>query len=256
MAGEAEIRALLSTTSVPDEVVDDVLRSGATVWLMSERADVLALDVALCHPRLRSGEVRVAARPTSAPFTWRLTVVAPDRAGLLADLAAALALDGLAVHRSSGTTWDGGRLALLSLRVSDPASRRLADADWDEIGGRLREAARGAPGRDVPHVAPWPPVRVRTTPQPGSRTLVTVLAPDSVGLLWAVASWFTAQAANIEAAHVHTDGGDAYGTFLVSGAIDPAALMTHLSGRPAAPSLVQSLANLATSPLRRLRSGS
>jgi [protein-PII] uridylyltransferase len=196
--------------------------------------------------------VRVAARPTSSPFTWRLTVVAPDRAGLLADLAAALALDGLAVRRSSGTTWDGGRLALLSLRVADPANRRLADDDWSDIGGRLREAARGGAGRDVPHVAPRPPVRVRTTPQPGSRTLVTVLAPDAIGLLWSVASWFTAHGANIEAAHVHSEGEDAYGTFLVGGPVDATALMTHLSGRPAAPSLVQSIANLAAGPLRRL----
>ena len=94
---------------------------------MSERPAVLAADLALCHPPLAPDEVRAVARPMEAPSTFRVTVVATDRPGLLADTAAALAEEDMTVrlgvrgdvdrsgHRPAlahGRLDDGGRSAL------------------------------------------------------------------------------------------------------------------------------------------------
>src|SRR5207302_3307749 len=55
------------------------------LWLMSAAPAVLAGDLALCHPKLRRDEVRAVARSIAGSDRVRLTVVAADRPGLLAD---------------------------------------------------------------------------------------------------------------------------------------------------------------------------
>lgn len=87
----AEVASVLRRTRVPQLTVRTLLRDAPPLWLMSESAPILAGDLALCHPKPRKGEVRAVARPIESSGAVRLTVVAADRPGLLADSAAVLA---------------------------------------------------------------------------------------------------------------------------------------------------------------------
>ena len=61
--------------------------------------------------------------------------------------------------------------------------------------------------------------------------LVTVEAPDRVGLLWAIASWFETGGYNVVAARLSDDGkGRASDTFLVDRAPDVDQLLARLAG--------------------------
>ena len=110
-----ELRSLLRRTTIPMAVVTRLLAGASPLWTMSERPSVLAADLALCHPPLADAEVRAVARPMEDPTTFRLTVVAADRPGLLADTAAALADQHLMVLSASVATWSDRGIALHAL---------------------------------------------------------------------------------------------------------------------------------------------
>jgi hypothetical protein len=229
MATAADVRELLTETSLPAGLVDALLAGAPATWLMGEPADVLASDLALCHPPLAEGEVRAVASETEEEGKARLTVVAPDRPGLLATVADALAAHGLWVTSVRGTAWADPRLALLSLFVkADPVA--AGEVPWDAVGDELRGALRG--GRDRPmQFRPTPPVEVTASPQEAGRSLVTLDAPEQLELLWAAARWFEDRGANIEAASIDSAKEVFHGTFLVAGpALDPAGLAADLSG--------------------------
>jgi predicted amino acid-binding ACT domain protein len=224
----AELRNLLRPTTIPAAVVARLLAAASPLWMMSEPPSVLAADLALCHPRLAAGEVRAVARAMDDPSTFRLTVVAADRPGLLADTAAVLAAEGLGVRSASVATWADADIALHSLTVTSAGT----DPDWDALGVRLRAAAD-----EVPALRFRPAGRATVTAaggQPG-RSTVKVIAPDRLGLLEAVSRWFADHGVSVEAAEITTRDGIATDRFLVSGEVDPAALAAHLSPAPPAP---------------------
>src|SRR3954471_744017 len=95
MATTDEVRDLLSTTSLPADLVDDLLTEASAAWLLGETAPTLAADLALCHPPLGAEEVRAVVQPTTTAGTSRLCVVTHDRPGLLAGIAGAVAIHGL-----------------------------------------------------------------------------------------------------------------------------------------------------------------
>ncbi len=65
------------------------------------------------------------------------------------------------------------------------------------------------------------------------RVLVTVHAPDRVGLLAAIAAWFEDRGANVEACHAsHDEDGRAHDVFVVAGAVDADELAAALGGQP------------------------
>ena len=109
---------------------------------MSERPAVLAADLALCHPPLAVAEVRAVARPMDTASTFRVTVVAADRPGLLADTAAALADEDLTVVSASVATWTDPDIALHSLTV---VSTSVGTPRWDDVGGRAASDGDGLP---------------------------------------------------------------------------------------------------------------
>ena len=71
-----------------------LLKGVSPLWLLSAPPSVLAADLTLCHPRPKGTELRAVVQPVGTSGTHRLTVVAPDRAGLVADTVAILAADG------------------------------------------------------------------------------------------------------------------------------------------------------------------
>jgi hypothetical protein len=233
MATAADVRDLLTETSLPAGLVDTLLAGASATWLMGEPADVLASDLALCHPPLAEGEVRAVVHETGEEAKVRLAVAAPDRPGLLAGVAGAVAAHGLTVTSVRGTAWAEPRLALLSVFVQ--ADPEAGEVPWDAVGEELRGALKGGRVRTM-HFRPAPPVEVTASPQEAGRWVVTIDAPEQLELLWAAARWFEEGGANIEAASIDSARGRFHGTFLVAGpALNPAGLAASLSGMPAQP---------------------
>ncbi len=250
-----QVRALLVGTAIPRAVADALVAEAPPLWLVSDAPGSLAADLALCHPPLRPGEVRAVALPVDpgpavvddaldgrGPLTaeerrsgagtaLRLTVVAADRPGLLADTTAVLAEAGLSVSSASAMTWparDGAPALAVHGLVVDPGSV-LAEGDFGDLGRRLRLAAAGfAP---EPDFHPLGPAHVEVSGDPAHRATVTVTARDQLGLLWATCRWFADHDVTIETVHATTSAGVARDGFVVLGACDPGALAERLSVR-------------------------
>jgi len=226
VASVSEVKSLLVDTTMPQRVIDDLLDQASALWLMSVPAEVLAGDLVLCHPALGEHEVRAAAHPTDDGGI-RLTVVAHDRPGLLADTAAVLAAEGLSISAASAMSWTGSGLALHALTVTDAA---LTSARWARLGARLQGL-----GTEAPPTVDFTPIgRATATSSPSGmgRCVVTVTAPDQVGLLCAICRWFAEHGASIEAAHVGATEGEVEDHFIVVGHPDVTGLAARLTGTP------------------------
>lgn len=195
-ASISQLHELLGRTTLPPRVTTQLLDGVSPLWVLSESPEVLATDLVLCHPKFRTGEVRAVARPMPDGTTFRLTVVAGDRPGFLADTAATLADEGVSIEAASVTTSPGGRVALHALTVR--SRTEFDEQRWTSIGSRLRATA-----------------------------------PNCLGLLAPTCRWFADQGLSIEAADISTVLDNADDVFLVDGDCDTELLARHLSGRSA-----------------------
>jgi hypothetical protein len=213
-------------------MVNELLNHVSAAWLLGEPAEVVAADLALCHPPLGRDEVRAVAWPTDAPGVHRLTVVSHDRPGQLVRLAGALTEQGVFILGGSASALSmGGSAAVPADRVAIQRLSVTGSSQWEAIGARLRDIL--GRGEDVaPDFTPLAPVEVDCQPQGSGLALVTVKAPDRPGLLWAVASWFHAVGADVQAYRADSDGNTAVDSFLVRGRIDAHALAGALGGVP------------------------
>ena len=186
---------------------------------------MLAADLALCHPRLRAGEVRAVARQIPGSNSFRLTVIAPDRAGLLADTAATLASEGVSIGSASVMTWPAEGLALHAITVH--SERGFDQRRWAAIGERLSGMrSEGAPV--FPYVASGR-ARVTRTGEGDGRSSVRITVGDRLGVLSTVCRWFADHGVSIDAADIGTVDGVVKDVFLVRGDFDVDALADHLS---------------------------
>ncbi len=243
-ANVEHLRDLLGRTTVPRRVANRLLDGVSPLWVLSESTAVLAADLALCHPKLHRDEVRAVARQMPGSNTFRLTVVAPDRPGLLADTAATLAAEGVSILSASVMTWPTDRLALHAITVQ--SDRHFDSRRWADIGTRLSDMAAGAP------TFPFRPTgraRVTRTGEGDGRSCVRVTAPDRIGVLSTVCRWFADRGVSIDAADISTVDGTVKDVFLVRGDFDIDELAAHLSG-----STNRSPANVLA-PLRALVCG-
>jgi pimeloyl-ACP methyl ester carboxylesterase/predicted amino acid-binding ACT domain protein len=217
-----EVTALLKQTSLSRRSARGLVDSAPPLWLMSESAGVLAGDLALCHPKLRPGEVRAVARPIEGSDSVRLTVVAADRRGLLADSAAVLASSKLSITHASAATWPLLNLALHSFVVEGGGC--LHASDWEELGERLR--VMGVCGSaPVPLIGSQGAARITVQGGAGGdRSMVTITQRDHLGLLSSLCRAFAALGANIESLHARTLNGTARDMFLVVGDVDAQSL--------------------------------
>jgi glycine cleavage system regulatory protein len=228
-ANAEQMRDLLRGTTVPARAAARMLEDASPLWIVSEAPAVLAADLALSHPRLGRDEVRAVAREMPSANTYRLTVVATDRPGLLADTAAALSEEGVSIVAASATTWSKQRLALHAVTVR--SATEFDDARWVAIGARLRAMER-APTRPFPFV-PSGRAHVTQSGEGDGRSVVRVTAPDQLGLLSAICRWFADHDLAIEAAAIETIDAEAKDVFVVHGRCDVRGLARHLSGDPA-----------------------
>ncbi len=220
-----EVIELHSATDFPADLAHELVTTASPLWLLTDQPEALATDIALCHPPLATGEVRAATRLTAGSHRVRLTVVAADRPGLLADTAAVLAVEGYSVSWASACSWPALNLALHTL-VFDPGEA-LNPNRWEELSVRLRTLGRKS--RAKPAFQPIGPAQVTVNGTSASDTVVEVSAPDSVGLLWAICRWFADHDITIASAHACTNYGMADTAFIVHGSCDPNALAGYLS---------------------------
>ncbi len=234
---------LLSMTTVPKRTMHRMLDGLSHHWLLSDSADVLAADLALCHPKLAKDEVRVVVRPIDSGAAERVTVLAADRPGLLADTTAVLANEGLSVVGASVQTWAEQGLALHSLTVVptpfwwdstlepatlEPATLEPAAGErWQRVGQRLQAASTS----DV-SVADFQArgrVDVSVAGAGEGKSIVSITAIDRPGLLHAICRWLADHEVSVEAASVATVGSSVHDVLVVNGNLDPVAMSNDLS---------------------------
>ena len=204
---------------------------------------MLAADLVLCHPRVRPGEVRAVARQLPDGDRFRLTVVAQDRRGFLADTTAVLATAGVSVDRASVMTWPEHHLAVHALTVRSEGG---IDAGlWEQVGARLQASAE-TPVRML--FRPSGRARVTTTGAGTGTSIVRVNAPDDIGLLSATCRWFADHGISIEAAGIDTANGIANDVFLIDADCDTRQLAAHLSRAPRRSSPCMRLLRLVLDP--------
>lgn len=248
MAGADEIARLLAGTTIPSPVIEELVGTASSLWLMSAPAAVLAKDLVLCYPALGHNEVRAVAHPLDGGLT-RLSVVARDREGFLADTAAVLASEGVSVISASAVTWATVGMALhaLTVRAGQTTSR------WDELGARLRAVAAGAQVSVA--FKPTGRAEVVCSPRTGDRRVLSVSAEDQVGLLWAICRWLADHGLNIESAHIDELGGRASDRFVIIGESDVSGLRAYLTipSRGVIGQAVDLVARAAGLPCRSVR---
>jgi [protein-PII] uridylyltransferase len=211
-----EVRGVLAFSRVPRELSDELLDDAPELWLRGESPDVIAGDVALCHPPLSTREVRVWCAPALIAGALRVSVLAHDRPGLLAATTGALAHAGLSVIQAVAMTWPVRGWALQRALVADPKARSTRPVERDLLCAQLRAAVRDGPVTDVTFT-PAGPVDVSASPEPGGRQLLCVRAPDRPGLLWAVSAWLERSNCNVLVARATPAGLQVQDTFLVDG---------------------------------------
>lgn len=226
MATAREVAALLGGTSVPPALSRALVGGAPDLWLNSGSASTLAADLVLAHPELSGGEVRAAATVARDRRSWRLTVAAHDRPGLLADTAGLIAQRGITVSGAAAATWQQPALAIHALTMPAPLpSPPLLHA----LGASLRLLASGLEAPPVPAFKAVGRASVSCVGAIGEEKLLRVTATDQVGLLWAMARWLADSGCSIQAAWLATTAGEANDVLAVRGEPDCAAMADHLS---------------------------
>ncbi|WP_185994981.1 [protein-PII] uridylyltransferase [Nocardioides campestrisoli] len=160
-------------------------------------------------PGLLDGSEPVAVQVEPSDDGSRITVLAPDRVGLLADVAGALALHRVSVR--GARAWAQGELGVSQWEVSDPeldatVLRQRLEA---VVEGRVEVAAR-LRKPDTRGLDPSVAVRPEASRQ---ATVLEVRAADRPGLLHHVLAAVAALGMTVRSAHVDTLGPQAVDVF-------------------------------------------
>jgi [protein-PII] uridylyltransferase len=172
----------------------------------SPRADQLALIAGGGPAALVNGE--------------EVTLVAPDRPGLLWQAAGVLASHRLIVRSANVSTCEGTALTVLRVapEFGDAPDAALVAADLRRmLDGRMDVADRlRSRTRPAPHVPGLPPPKV-TLVDDASRaaTVVEIRAHDEPGLLWRIGRALGECGLDVRAARVETLGAEAVDVFYV-----------------------------------------
>ncbi|MEZ0342611.1 [protein-PII] uridylyltransferase [Mycobacterium sp. pV006] len=183
--------------------------------------------------------VHVELAATDSPYIYQVTMIAPDRRGLLSKAAGVLALNALRVHSASvnGTRGSAVNTFVVSPHFGSPPAAELLrqqlilaiDGELDVVGALEKKGADasaggrvGEPRPAVPTIAPAAPPRVLWHDGADSAALVAeVRATDRTGLLAVLTGVFERAGVDIGWAKVTTLGSsvvDVFGIVAPAGA--------------------------------------
>jgi [protein-PII] uridylyltransferase len=179
---------------------------------------------------LRPGQVALAeaGQPAAMVTGTEVTVVAPDRPGLLWQAAGVLASHRLAVRSANATSH--GAMAVTSFTVAHPYGeppdaglvtselRRVLAGELNVADQLRRQGMLGTPARGADR--PWlaPPKVTLVDDASRTATVVEVRAHDAPGLLWRIGRALGECGLDVRAARVETLGAEAVDVFYVVGA--------------------------------------
>jgi [protein-PII] uridylyltransferase len=173
---------------------------------------------------LRDDQLALAAGggPAATVRGSEVTVVAPDRPGLLWRAAGVLASHRLAVRSANATSVEGTAVTVFDVQpeFGDPPDATLVAGDLRrmllgrlDVAGRLDRRARAALPRGFAVPAP----RVTLVDEASeTATVVEVRAHDAPGLLWRVGRALGERGLDVRAARVETLGAEVVDVFYVT----------------------------------------
>ncbi|MFT4287263.1 [protein-PII] uridylyltransferase [Nocardioides sp.] len=189
----------------------DLARRAGAVLADGTAPQLLTEDVPI-PDEVRHGGVRIEV--TSGPDGSRITVVAPDRVGLLADVAGTLAMQRIRVR--AARVWSQEENDIV-VGVS------VWEVDDDQPDARLlreRYAAvserRIDPAERIRQRGPWLPPSVVVRPEASSQaTVIEVRTQDHPGVVYTVCTALARLDVTVRSAHVDTLGPQAVDVFYV-----------------------------------------
>lgn len=212
-AREGEIREALSRED--PRAVERFLARMPRSYVLTVRADQGARHFRLVVTPLGAHEVRTHAAPGRRPDTYALTVVSPDRPGLLARIAGALSLAGLSILTAHAFTTEDG-VAVDLFEVEGAFEREVGEERWRRFRSTLRRAVEGRVSLEhrvhekrafYPRPRADIPVRVTVDNDASDFfTVIEVSAPDRIGLLFDVTRTLYELGLDVHLAKVATYG--------------------------------------------------
>jgi [protein-PII] uridylyltransferase len=218
--------------------IADGLATGPAAWndwkatlvadLVRRVTAVLAGEPAPGPAPLREDQLAMAAGggPAAAVRGSEVTVVAPDRSGLLWRAAGVLASHRLAVRSANATSVGGTAVAVFDVEpdYGEPPDATLVAGDLRrmlqgrlDISGRLERRARAAAPRPATGRAAAPAPRVTLIDDASeTATVVEVRAHDAPGLLWRVGRALGECGLDVRAARAETLGAEVVDVFYVT----------------------------------------
>ncbi len=209
---EADARATSEKawTSWRASLVRTLVRRSAAVLADEPVPDDDTLEIEI--PDLVRADPRaVSVQVEGGPDGSRVTVVSGDRLGLLADSAAALALQKVSVRAARAWTQDGFGCSVWQVAetgLDDVLLRQRLEAI---VGGRIDAAerlGRGTPAKLEPTVAVRPEASQ-------TATVLEVRSSDRPGLIHTVCAALAGMEISVRSAHVSTLGPQAVDVFYV-----------------------------------------
>ncbi|HWO70438.1 MAG TPA: ACT domain-containing protein [Actinomycetota bacterium] len=223
LADRAEALRRLLAGEDPAEV-ERFLRRVPHGYLAAVPTERAAAHLRLLRAPLGAAEVRTLVEPGARPGTHALTVVAPDRPGLLSWIAGALALAGLSILTAQVFTTEDG-VAVDLFEVEGAFEPQIDEARWRSFRRSLRRALEGR--LDLAHLVeerrrhyprPRAEIPVRVSVDNGASdffTVVEVGAADRLGLLFDVTRTLAELGLDVHLAKVATYGARVVDAFYV-----------------------------------------
>jgi [protein-PII] uridylyltransferase len=180
-----------------------------TATMLGDQSAAEAVPARVSVPKqVRRGGVAIVVEPAEAGAT--VTVLAPDRVGLLADAAALFALQRSSVRSARAWAQDGIGVSVWDVAEEHLDERVLRQRFDAIVAGRVDPTARlrRDPGRIDPTVAVRPEASARAT-------VLEVRTADRLGVVHLVCAALAKLDLTVRSAHVDTLGPQAVDVFYV-----------------------------------------